>query len=142
MSSAIFGLQTSYKLGYRWSFTLFLRRSARCSSWVQGELGSAPTYLATIFWFQIDLFLNMCFIVHTLLLPMEKIIYLYIFSLPFICLEYKNLLMVEQSYSGYIYEGLLFSLNSQYFIYFILFFVFYFSCMFIKAGESETKEGL
>ena len=73
---------------------------------------------------------------------MEKIIYLYIFSLPFICLEYKNLLMVEQSYSGYIYEGLLFSLNSQYFIYFILFFVFYFSCMFIKAGESETQKDL
>ena len=33
MSSAIFGLQTSYKLGFHWLFTLFLRRSARCSSW-------------------------------------------------------------------------------------------------------------
>ena len=37
MSSTI-GLQTSYKLGFCWLFTLFLRRSARCSSCAQGEL--------------------------------------------------------------------------------------------------------
>ena len=49
MSSAILGLQTSYKLGFRWVFTLFLRRLARCSSRAQGELGSTPTYLTTIF---------------------------------------------------------------------------------------------
>ena len=44
-----FGLQISYKLGFHWLFILFLRRSARRSSWAQGELGSAPTYLAAIF---------------------------------------------------------------------------------------------
>ena len=49
MSSTIFGLQTSYKLGFYWLFTLFLRRLARCSSWAQGEQGSAPTYLTIIF---------------------------------------------------------------------------------------------
>ena len=49
MSSTIFGLQTSYKLGFHWLFTLFLRRLARCSTWAQGELGSAATYLAAIF---------------------------------------------------------------------------------------------
>ena len=49
MSSAIFCYQTSYKLGFHWLFTLFLRRSARCPSWAQGELGSVPTYLAFIF---------------------------------------------------------------------------------------------
>ena len=44
-----FGLQTSYKLGFCWLFTLFFRRSATCSSWAQGELGSTPTYLTAIF---------------------------------------------------------------------------------------------
>ena len=33
MSSAIFCLPTSYKLEFHWLFTLFLRRSARSSSW-------------------------------------------------------------------------------------------------------------
>ena len=49
MSSAIFCHQTSYKLGFHWLVTLFLRRSARCSSWAQGKLGSNPTYVYTIF---------------------------------------------------------------------------------------------
>ena len=49
MSSAIFCLQTSYNLGFHWLFTLFLGRSARCSSWAQGELGSTPTYLSATF---------------------------------------------------------------------------------------------
>ena len=49
MSSGIFGFQTSYNLGFRWLFTLSFIRLARCSSWAQGELGSTPTYLATIF---------------------------------------------------------------------------------------------
>ena len=43
-----FGFQTSYKLGFCWLFTLFIRRLARCSSWVQGEVGSTPPYLAAI----------------------------------------------------------------------------------------------
>ena len=43
-----FGLQPSYMLGYCWLFTLFLRRSARCSTCSQGEVGSAPTYLTAI----------------------------------------------------------------------------------------------
>ena len=51
MSSTIFCLQTSYKLGIHWLFTLFLGRLARCSIWTQGELGSGPTYLAAIFLF-------------------------------------------------------------------------------------------
>ncbi|KAF6084346.1 hypothetical protein HJG60_008617 [Phyllostomus discolor] len=49
MSLAIFCFQTSYKQGFHWLFTPFLRRSARCSSWGEGELGSPPTYLTTIF---------------------------------------------------------------------------------------------
>ena len=49
MSSTLFGLQPSYKLGFCWLFTLFLRKWARCSVWAQGELGSAPTYPASIF---------------------------------------------------------------------------------------------
>ena len=36
-------------LGNPWLFTLFLRRSARCSTRAQGEVDSAPTYLTTIF---------------------------------------------------------------------------------------------
>ena len=43
------GLQTSCKLGFHCMFTLFLRISASCSSWMQGQVGSAPTYLPTIF---------------------------------------------------------------------------------------------
>ena len=46
MSSAILGLPME---GFHWMFTLFLRRSARCSSWAQEELGSAPAYLTAIF---------------------------------------------------------------------------------------------
>ena len=73
MSSTIFDLQTSYKLGFHLLFTLFLRRLARCSSCVQGELGSAPTYLTTIslsrsdiiFWcgqtINFSLMVNICF---------------------------------------------------------------------------------
>ena len=34
ISPAIFGLQASYKLRFRWLFTLFFKRSARCPSWV------------------------------------------------------------------------------------------------------------
>ena len=34
MSPAIFGFQASYKLRFRWLFTLFFRRLARCPSWV------------------------------------------------------------------------------------------------------------
>ena len=49
MSSTIFGLQSSYILEYCWLFTLFLRRSARCFTGAQGEVDSAPTYLATMF---------------------------------------------------------------------------------------------
>ena len=49
MSSTIFGLQTSYKLGFHWLFTLFVRILTRCSSWAQGELGSTPTFLTAIF---------------------------------------------------------------------------------------------
>ena len=59
MSSTIFGVQTSYNLGFHWLLTLFLRRLARCSGWVQGGLGSAPTYFATIFSAPF-LFLEMC----------------------------------------------------------------------------------
>ena len=49
VSSTIFGLQSSYMLGYCWMFSLFLRRSARCFTHVQGKVDSAPTYLPTIF---------------------------------------------------------------------------------------------
>ena len=49
MFSAIFCLQTSYELGFRWLFPLFLRRLTRCSSWAQVEMGSALTYLVIIF---------------------------------------------------------------------------------------------
>ena len=43
-------------LGYCWLFTLFLSRSARCFTRVQGEVESAPTYLATILEsFRVDL---------------------------------------------------------------------------------------
>ena len=45
MSSEIFGLLSSYMLGYCWLFTLFLGRSARCFTRVQGGVESAPTYL-------------------------------------------------------------------------------------------------
>ena len=34
---AIFCLQTSYKLGFQWLFTLYIRRLSRCSSWVLGS---------------------------------------------------------------------------------------------------------
>lgn len=53
----------------------------------------------------------MCFVMHTLFLAMENIIYLQISSFPSICLEYKNKLMVRQSCSAYICEGLLFKLK-------------------------------
>ena len=36
-------------LRYYWLFALFLSRSARCFTRVQGEVDSAPTYLTTIF---------------------------------------------------------------------------------------------
>ena len=49
MPSTIFGLQSSYMLGYCWTFALFLRRSTKGFTSVQGEVDSAPTYLATIF---------------------------------------------------------------------------------------------
>ena len=49
MSSAVFGFQTSYKLGSLWLFTLFFRRSARCPSWVLEQVDSAPTYFYAIF---------------------------------------------------------------------------------------------
>ena len=35
-------------LGYCWLFALFLNISGRCFTHVQGEVDSAPTYLATI----------------------------------------------------------------------------------------------
>ena len=48
MSYTIFGLLSSYMLGYCWLLALFLSRSAKCFTCVQGEVESAPTYLATI----------------------------------------------------------------------------------------------
>ena len=53
--STIFGLQSSYMLGYHWLFALFLGRSARCFTPVQREVDSTPTCLAAIFlpWFSI-----------------------------------------------------------------------------------------
>ena len=48
MSSTIFGLQSSYMLGYSGLFTLFLRRSARCFTHVPGEVDYTPTYLTAI----------------------------------------------------------------------------------------------
>ena len=39
----------SYLHKCRWLFALFLSRSARCFTHVQGKVDSAPTYLATIF---------------------------------------------------------------------------------------------
>ena len=36
-------------LGYCWLFALFLSRSARCFTHVQGEVDSSPTYLTAIF---------------------------------------------------------------------------------------------
>ena len=48
MSSTIFGLQSLYMLGYRWLFTLFLRRMAKCSTHAQREVDSTPTYLTTM----------------------------------------------------------------------------------------------
>ena len=44
-----FCLHTSYKLGFHWLFTLFLKRSTRCSNLAHRELGSIPTYLMAIF---------------------------------------------------------------------------------------------
>ena len=38
-------------LGCFWVFTLFLSRMGRCFTQVQGEVDSAPTYLAAIFLF-------------------------------------------------------------------------------------------
>ena len=35
-------------LGYCWLFALFLSRSARCFTHVQGDVDSAPTYLTAI----------------------------------------------------------------------------------------------
>ena len=51
VSSIFFGLPSSYLLGYCWLFALFLSRSARCFTCLQGEVDSTPTYLATIFLF-------------------------------------------------------------------------------------------
>ena len=44
-----FCFQTSYQLEFCWLFILFLRRSARRSSWMHKQVGSAPTYLTAIF---------------------------------------------------------------------------------------------
>ena len=49
VSSILFGLLSSYMLGYCWLFALFLSRLARCFTHVQGEVDSAPTYLTAIF---------------------------------------------------------------------------------------------
>ena len=48
VSSILFGLLSSYMLGYCWLCALFLSRLGRCFTHVQGEVDSAPTYLATI----------------------------------------------------------------------------------------------
>ena len=45
-----FGLQAWDMLGYHWLFTLFLRKSASCSTAEQGEVDSAPTYVTNISW--------------------------------------------------------------------------------------------
>ena len=49
MSSTIFCLQTSYKLGFHWLFTVFLRRLARYSSWAQENLALLPPTLLPSF---------------------------------------------------------------------------------------------
>ena len=43
VSSILFGLLSSYTLGYCWLFALFLSRSARCFTCVQGEVVSVPS---------------------------------------------------------------------------------------------------
>ena len=49
VSSILFGLLSPYMLGYCWLFALFLSRSVRCFTHVQGEVDSTPTYLSAIF---------------------------------------------------------------------------------------------
>ena len=100
MSSAIFCLQTSYKLGFCWLFTLFPRRSARCSSCAQGELGSAPTYLTAIFqplrisfqfriWVSSDKYPEVKFLGPSLCLVIDfvlkSVLYKYCYPRPFVC---------------------------------------------------------
>ena len=48
VSCTIFGLLSSYMLGYCWLFALLLSTSARYFTHAQGEVDSAPTYLAAI----------------------------------------------------------------------------------------------
>ena len=48
VSSTLSGLLSSYMLGYCWLFALFLSRSVRCFTHVQGEVDSSPTYLTAI----------------------------------------------------------------------------------------------
>ena len=57
VSCILFGLLSSYMLGYCWLLALFLSRSARCFTRVQGEVDSAPTYLTTFFLLSTILFL-------------------------------------------------------------------------------------
>ena len=73
-SSVLFGFQTSYLLRFCWLFTLFFGRSAKYLSWVQEQVGSAHTYLDTIFWISGQdcwILLNTFFFLHLLRRPWE-----------------------------------------------------------------------
>ena len=57
-------------LGYCWLLALFLSRSARCFTRVQGEVDSAPTYLTAIFSLAYQYYFNL--ILHILLILERK----------------------------------------------------------------------
>ena len=64
VSSVLFGLLSSKTVGCFWLFVLFISRVGRCFTQAQGEVNSAPTYLAAIFSLSGLLFdLIVCFLV-------------------------------------------------------------------------------
>ena len=76
-----FVLQLSYMLRYHWLFTLFPRRSARCSTCTQGDVGLAPTYLTSIF--EMPNSLRLSFI-SNVASPSLELSYLYKFLMSFV----------------------------------------------------------
>ena len=85
-----FNFQTSYWLRFCWLFTLYFRRSARCPSWVHEQEGSAPTYLATIFYSQslyVHQYLLMCLCASVLGLQMFTRVMSSCFKDPFIIMK-------------------------------------------------------
>ena len=123
-----FGFQPLYMLGFHWLFTLFLRRSAMCSTCMQGEVGSAPTYLAAIF---LTLILEVFFFYFQVFLGPD-----FKFTFSFLCHLYSAIKPIQLIFY---FSVLKFLFGS--FLYFILLFCdFFFS--FISSVFSFTLVSL